>query len=185
MKKALLFFILLVTLLSLVTYACSPKTPIPTVAPQPVTPRATVSSPAQTSQDSWDQIVAAAKKEGTITPYSFIFTGNFATVVARSFEQRYGIKFSPVIGTGTLIMERIRSEQVAGKYIADTFDSAASLVATAKIDGLTVNIGPLPELDNKDKWRADPRLDPEGHFVGTYVITTTIYVNTNLVKPGE
>ena len=83
-------------------------------------------------------------------------------------------------------MERIKSEHRAGKYIADTLDSAISLVNMAKEDGLTVSMGDLPVLREKGVWALiSPRADPEGHLIGWRAGVYPLWINTTLVKPGE
>lgn len=130
-------------------------------------------------------MVSEAKKEGKVSLYTFWITSDAGRAVAEAFERRYGIKVELVTGVGTVLIERIKSEQAAGKYVADTLDSSISLVAMAKDQGLTQRWGNLPVLVERDVWRIPPRVDPEGHIINGGVGHVTTMVNTALVKPGE
>lgn len=170
----------------LVLVSCAPKAP-PTapVAPTPAVP-ATPGVPTITPEEAaWAKVVAEAKKEGRVTPYTFSLTGDIGRAVARAFEDRYGIKVELVTGVGAVLLERIKGEAAAAKYIADTYDTAVTFVAVAKGDGLTQPVADLPILRQKDVWTRHPQLDPEGHIQASGVGALTPYVNNNLVKPGE
>ena len=188
MKGRKLYLVLLAALL-VILGACAPKPsatpqpPVVTPAPAPATSKAPATAPPQVSSE-WEKIVAEAKKEGQVTLYSFGFTGDIGSAVAQGFRNAYGIKVDIVTGIGTVLMERIRSENRAGKFIADTYDTSAVFVAQAKADGLTVNAGELPVL-NENVWQVHPRMDKEGHIYGTTIAVTTVYVNTSLVKAGD
>lgn len=170
-----------------IIFACSPKvtptsslsTPAPIAAPRVV--------PTTSPEDAtWQKVVEAAKKEGTVTLYSFAFTGDVGGIIGRTFEDKYGIKLDFVTGIGTTLMERIKTEQRAQKFIADTLDTSTSFVALAKDDGLTISMGALPNLREKDAWAlAPPTVDTEGHLITTRPATYPSYINTNLVKSGE
>lgn len=170
----------------LVALACAPKSapaPAPTLAPQSAPTAAPQAQPAPVTPSAWDKVVADARKEGQVTPYSFGLTGEVGKVVAEGFQRAYGIRVEITAGIGTVLMERIKSEARAGKFIADTYDTSAAFVAQAKGDGLTVSVGNLPALD--EKWRMHPSLDKERHILGMGAAITSLYVNTTLVKPGE
>ena len=181
MRKKMLF--LTIAALLVIFGACSPK---PATTPQPtvVTPAPTPATAPSQASSEWEKIVAEAKKEGQVTLYSFGFTGDIGSAVAQGFRKAYGIKVDIVTGIGTVLMERIRTENRAGKFIADTYDTSAVFVSQAKADGLTINAGDLPEL-NENVWQVHPRMDKEGHIYGTTIAVTTLYVNTSLVKAGE
>lgn len=187
MKRLLLFVAL--ALVALV--ACTPAvTPPP--APVAPPPASTAAAPAPasnltppTSQDDWAKVMAEAKKEGRVTPYTFFMVGDAGKTVADAFEKKYGIKVEYVTGVGSVLMERIRTEAAAGKYVADTVDTAISIVASIKNAGLTQPWGALPALAEKGVWLADPVADPERHIVTGGVGIMTTFVNTQLVKPAE
>lgn len=176
-----------IALLAIVTsgLACAPR-PTPTPSATPAGPTTPPPQPTPTSPtvSAWDKVVAEARKEGQVTLYSFGFTGDIGSAVAQGFKKAYGIKVELVTGIGTVLMERIKTEHRAGKFIADTYDTSAVFVAQAKGDGLTVSAGELPVLEEK-VWQVHPRMDKEGHILGTTIAVTTLYFNTTMVKQGE
>lgn len=183
------FYLIALAALLVMLGACAPKpsttppTSVVTPAPTTATSKVPATVPPQTSSE-WEKIVAEAKKEGQVTLYSFGFTGDIGSAVAQGFRNAYGIKVDIVTGIGTVLMERIRSEASAKKFIADTYDTSAVFVAQAKAGGLTVSAGELPVL-NENVWQVHPRMDKEGHIFGTTIAVTTLYVNTSLVKAGD
>lgn len=164
-----------VVFLVMAAAACAPR-----VAPAP--PAAT---PTPAAADEWQKVVEAAKKEGQLNPYSFFLTGEPAKAIAQAFEAKYGIKVEMITGVGTVLIERIQGEHAGGKYLADTVDSALSLVATAKTRGLTQSWGNLPSFAETGVWVAHPKTDAEGHIISGGVTHVTPYINTTLVKAGE
>lgn len=175
----------------MIILACTPKPssttppmPAPTTAATPSSDR--VNAPAPTAEESnWAKVVAEAKKEGKATLYTFNFAGDVAGVVAKAFDEKYGIKLEFVTGIGAVLLERMKAEKAARRFIADIYTTAPSWVATAKNEGVTQSIGDLPVFKEKDVWAMAPRLDPEGHILAFGVSRSPPYVNTNLVKPGD
>ena len=111
------FYLAALAALLVMLGACAPKPSKPT--PAVVTPatalatsKAPVTAASQTSSE-WEKIVADAKKEGQVTLYSFGFTGDIGSAVAQGFKKAYGIKVDLVTGIGTVLMERIRTENRA------------------------------------------------------------------------
>lgn len=176
---------LLLAMLACAAPASPPPSPTAITPAQkpPAAPTSTISTPS--SQDAaWAKVVDAAKKEGKVTIYSFNLIGDLAPAITKTFEDKYGIKIEIVTGLGTVLIERLKTEGAAKKYIADAFDTASSLVATAKTTGLTASVGDLPVLAEKDVWYLPPRLDTEGHIIVINPSPTSIYINTKLITPG-
>lgn len=187
-RRLLLLVIFLVP--SLLFGACAPAAAPPSVppasTPASIPVPAAANKPLVPQDDPWARVVAEAKKEGRVTLYTFLFTGDVGKEVSRAFEDKYGIKLEFVTGIGTILIERIKAEQRAGRFIADTLDTAVSLVAIAKEDGLTASMGELPALADKDIWAlSSPRADPEGHIIGIRPTTLPFWINTTAIKPGE
>ena len=168
---------------------CTPRVP---TTPTPVPPQAapalpTMAVPIVSPEDAaWQKVVSEAKREGKVTLYTTGFVGEKGQIVSKSFENRYGIKLEFVTGIATVHIERIKTEHRAKKYIADTLDSSTSNVVMAKEEGLTVSMGDLPVLREKDIWTpVPPNADPEGHLMGYKGGVYPLWVNTARVKPGE
>lgn len=185
------WLIAITVVLLVVSVSCAPRPSLP--PPSSPAPTGTVPSaprgattPVPTAEDAnWAKVVAEAKKEGKATLYTFNFSGDVQGVVAKAFEEKYGIKLEFVTGIGAVLLERMKAEKAARKFIADLYTTAPSWVATAKSEGVTQAIGDLPVLKEKDVWGMPPRLDPEGHILAFGVSRSPPYVNTNLVKPGD
>jgi len=68
--------------------------------------------------DRFERILAAAKKEGTLTLYTTFAAYNLETV-ATDFERRYGVKINPW-RSGTLrVLQRTLNEAKAGRFEVD------------------------------------------------------------------
>lgn len=179
------------TALLIVGLACAPKSaPAPSPAspaPQATSPAPATAAAALSAEDvAWANVVAQAKKEGKVTVYTWAFTGEMGRAVFNAFEERYGIKVEAVTGQGATLIERIKSEAAAKKYIADTLDTSPTAVLTARDMGLTAKgTEDLPVLGQKGVWRTDPRFDPEGHILSIGMGFQTPFINTNRIKPGE
>lgn len=173
--------------------ACAPKaTPAPiatSAPPQAAVAPATQVAPKPTSQDSaWNKIVEAAKKEGTLTHYSYNLVGDAGLAVQRAFEARYGIKLEIVTGRGAEFLERVKTENRIGQRVADTTDGSALHIKNMKLEGLTTNItSDLPVLREKDIWVADIYgIDPQDKNAIAFNFSVyTPYINTRIIKPGE
>ncbi len=190
MKRFLFPGLLLVAILSFFLVACS-TTPAPVPAPAPE-PRVTsapqpVSAPALTAeQKAWEDVVAAAKKEGTVTVYSYGWRGDIGTNIAKAFEQKYGIKVEVITGRGSEFIERLKVEQRNNRMVADMFEGGTPHGVNIKKAGLTVSSASLPAIKDVNAFVASPFTpDPEGHVLAYNIFVYSPYVNTNLVKPGE
>lgn len=183
-------YVIALALVVLSSMACAPKsTPAP--APQSAPPKAGPAARApggpviSPEEAAWNQIVDEAKKEGEVTLYTFSFTGDIGKAVAQAFEAEYGIKVGFVTGVGATLVERIKSEQAASKYFADTVDTSIVQVLMLKQDSMTQSRGTVPALREKGAWIADPSGDVEGHVVAMRSTILTPYINTQLVEPKD
>src|SRR5689334_2146901 len=74
---------------------------------------------AHAQSSDWDKVVAAGKKEGKVVLYNSANGASYFTNVIRSFEQKYGITVDSLDLRASELTERIRAEQVAGRYLGD------------------------------------------------------------------
>src|ERR1700749_494822 len=74
---------------------------------------------AQAQGSDWDKVVAAGKKEGKVVLYNSANGASYFTNIIRSFEQKYGITVDSLDLRASELSERIRAEQVAGRYLGD------------------------------------------------------------------
>ena len=131
----------------------------------------------------WDQTVAAAKKEGSLTIYETqIGAKNYADAIA-GFTKQYGIKVNTLEVRVTELTMRLQSEQAAGKYLADVQMQGWPIVVSQAASGGIEKLGPLPNTANL---RRD--LDPYAHSDyadACFLQGVGILVNTDLVKPAD
>ncbi len=133
------------------------------------------------AEDGWDKIVAEAKREGHVVLYS-AFVGMAAhQTLKRDFEANYGITVEILEARASEIRERIRIEQVAGRFTADVSENGRT-TTTLQIeqDHVFDPFGPLPSLGHlKPEFRADEIRLP------AFAIAYGILANTRLVKPED
>lgn len=183
MRKLQIVGGLLLTLV-LILSACAPKsTSTPAPAPQPSPSPAPAPSP---QAGSWDAVLAAAKKEGTVTVYNVL--GSDLEQALRTGMKQYGVGVQTVGGTGGELELRITTEQRAKAYIADILISGWTNNAnTVKAGYGQPTAAALPALGQTDVWRQNPgSYDPTKN---TYVfgtgVNTAIIINTDFVRKGE
>lgn len=195
MKKGFLGVKLMVALLIISGFiaACAPtaapqSSTGPAVAPvAPVTSPSEVKAPVQSAEDAaWEKIIAAAKKEGYVTIYSYNFVGDVGIAISRAFKDKYGIKAEIVTGRGAEFLERIKTEQRTGKQDGDFTEGSQVHLMNMKVSGITISSKDIPVLKEKDAWRSNPlAYDPDGYLLGYYFSYYGPFVNTNMIKPAD
>jgi iron(III) transport system substrate-binding protein len=139
---------------------------------------------------SWDQIEAAANKEGSVTVYSLSTIppdqlDRFRAVWAKSYPN---IKVD--LTSGLLpsdVVAKVSTEQDAKAYNADVAQLGGTTGRQLEQLGDVAPFLP-PAMDDKNvKWRVDPVQDVahKGGLLAGTLTYVPIWVNTNLVKPGE
>jgi len=138
----------------------TPTTAPPTATPTPLPPGATplpTNTPAPTPTpdtfpDEWAELVAAAKKEGTVIlalSGSDSRTGRFAF---GTFERQFGIKVIATSGSGADNVNRILAERSRGRYTVDIVTVSGGSQERLVQAGGYVPIEPLlihPEVLNR------------------------------------
>lgn len=197
MKKNISFVLLIGIIVFTILAACAPKTAPATSptqiantapAPAPVSAPTSNISPSTSQDDAWAKTVQAAQKEGKVTVYAYLFTGDVGLALSQAFKQRYGIQLDIVTGRGAEFIERIKTEKRMGSIVGDLHQGNIINARIMKDEGLTANIASeLPVLREKDAWVIDILAgDPQDKEIFCFNISTyTPWVNTNLVKPGE
>ena len=198
MKKIPVLVAIILILLPLLL-SCAPKTASPPTAlqttpvPQPtataVAPTATAPKPAtpavSDADAEWAKVLEAAKKEGKVTLYTFLFGAQHSKVTETAFHEKYpDIELEWVPLSTAVRVERIKTETRMGTYIADTSDGSAPFQANLKKEGLTQSLGTLPST-KESPWPISPIRDKEGHIVSIALSITSLWANATLVKPGE
>jgi len=139
---------------------------------------AAAQSAAQSDQE-WEAVVAAAKKEGKLVFYNGT-TVVVPRLITKAFEQKYGIQVDVAEGSPSAVRERVRSEQAAGRAIGDVHLVGITTGAPEKAAGTYEPHGYIP---NARKLPA--RFKDDGYMLGVTISRFAILMNTRLVKPED
>jgi iron(III) transport system substrate-binding protein len=154
---------------------------------------APTTAPAQTGQSSaWDQLVAAAQKEGKV-----VVSGPPApdanTKLPAAFKQRFNIDLEYLGGNSSQLASRIQAERAAGQYSIDVSLGGPDTVYGTFLPNKWLDpLKPvliLPEvIDPKvwptgGPWFRDPGGDTSLQLFNT--VAPVGYINTSLVSAGE
>ncbi|MBF8265016.1 MAG: putative binding protein component of ABC iron transporter precursor [Dehalococcoidia bacterium] len=188
MKRWFLVFSIAIIVLLV---ACTPQTlpappaPAPTAPIKAPVPASDITSP--TSQDpAWAKVIESARKEGTVNVYTWGWTGDTGVSIAKAFKSRYGISLNLITGRGAEFIARIKTETRMNNITADIFEGAGAHSENMRLEGLLTPAGDLPVLRDKSVFTVDPfLLNGEGYYLVDNQSFLALYVNTNLVKPGE
>jgi iron(III) transport system substrate-binding protein len=141
---------------------------------------------------TWDQTLAAARKEGKVVIVGSPHPEMRNEVIPR-FTARYGISVDFIAGKSGENVERVRIERASGIFAVDAFMVGSStslnvLYADKMIDPL-LPLLILPEVTDGAKWKAGrpPFIDPDGRYILRLfsTIDSLVFINTDLVKPEE
>ncbi|MBI4287819.1 MAG: extracellular solute-binding protein [Chloroflexi bacterium] len=189
MKRRLSLALGVVGLVSLMS-TCAPKpvappAPAPTAAPATPAPASKLSS--ATAQDAaWDKVIATAKKEGVVTVYSFFYVGDMGKDMARTFQQRYGIRVEILASPGRQTVEKLKVEQAVKQPVADVVNTGTSSATEISVAGLGENVWrELPSLKDRSAFLIDPVYSPSGDLLFSSLTLVAPAINTSLVKPQD
>ena len=141
---------------------------------------------------SWDELVAAAKKEGTVAVSGT--NGNaYREFFVNRFQEAYpGIKVEGVFASTADRQSRLMLERQAGKYTTDIWASAGGAsFFDFKKSGTMVPLPPqlvLPEVTNTANWFENhlwwvDKSEPYTYAMPTGSVIPVVYVNPNMVDP--
>ena len=137
---------------------------------------------AQTAAE-WDQVIAAAKKEGKVVVYSGYVSPDTHEAIAKAFDRNYGITIDYLTARGTELRERIRSEQASSRFVGDVLHNAQTLLELTHAADKPLQVhGGIP-ASSRVKAEFRPRINE--FWVPIFTINYGFLVNNNLVKPGE
>ncbi|GAK55560.1 hypothetical protein U27_02394 [Candidatus Vecturithrix granuli] len=134
---------------------------------------------------SWDDIIAAAKEEGSLTFYAW-WGEQFWKMAGEQFEQKYGIKTKIVIADGSATMDKILSEK--NKEVG-TID--AILIGGARVKvGMDAGVfygpiqGIIPDADKLDPKlsKVQEGVETKGYLVPIYRNQTGLLYNPDRVS---
>jgi len=150
-----------------------------------------VSAPPGSGGSAWDQLVAAAKREGKVVVKGPP-TAAVRTELPAAFRQRFGIEMEYVGGPSGEAVTQMASERKAGLYSTDVVLSGADSMYTGfygqkMLDPLKPALVLADALD-ASKW-PDGQLwfmDPEGQYILRLnaSLNRAMQINTEQIKPG-
>ena len=145
------------------------------------------------TRTEWENLVAAAEKEGQLV----VYTGGEAseTKIEEAFQSAYPrIKVTSLTGRGSQLGPRIIAERRAEKYLVDFFiggkGTAYSVLHPAKALAPIQPLLVLPEVLDQSKWWQGKHkyADAEGKYILVFVgsgSVVEIRYNNKLVNPKE
>lgn len=191
---------LLLILLPLIGAGCtsaqvSTPAPVSTTAPA-ATPKVTPAPEKPTAaadawQKRWDDTLAAAKKEGTVTIYGEL-ASEAKQGLTEAFKKNYGINVEIVTGTAADIATRYIQETTRDLYLADVlFNGDTTFINVIKPKNVLAKMEPnliLPDTKDAKLWPggAIPYLDNDKTIIESTVGRNPFaIINTDMVKPDE
>ncbi len=142
-------------------------------------------------EEEWERVKAAARKEGKV-----VITGNVgpgAAVLRKVLNEKFGINPEFMIGRGSEVIQRIKSEQSAGVYTFDVIlSSTMNIILYLKPAGGVERIDTaliLPEVKDPKLWYQGkiPWVDVEKryHLAFFAVPKSGVVVNSQMVKQKD
>lgn len=137
---------------------------------------------AQTFDEKFADLIAAAKKEGQVTWYnSALETGGRS--FAKVFENRFGVRLNHSFMVGSPNLERFRAESRSGNHVADVFTMADSALMLEAINEKLI----VPyKVDTYAKFSKDWMIETgEGIAYPTSRVQMALMFNTAVLSADE
>lgn len=139
------------------------------------------------TNQSWDQVIAAAKKEGVVVWSSYAGAGTAEEQQAKGFERLYGIKVQAAPARTGDFEARWNAERAAGKASIDIRSSGSTENRSLAARGLDQPFGILPAaVEPGVPWIVDPLIDVKagnGHTLMFNAGGYFLLVNNKLCPP--
>jgi iron(III) transport system substrate-binding protein len=172
----------------------------PTSAPAAAKPTAASGAPATAAQpaaaaqtQSDDELIAKAKQEGEVVIYLGRAGSRQMLDAFKPFEEKYGIKATPVIGSGSENAAKALAERDTGLYSGDVWMGGLTTMNTTLLPkGAFDPIDPLlqwPEVKDAStqleghRWYGDK--DNKYIILFSATVSNLLAYNTDLVNPDE
>lgn len=170
--------------------ACGPTptaTPAPPAAPSPTPPTTTA------WQKTWEDWLAAAKKEGKLVIYSVFVSAELRQALTDGFKKTYGIDAEILATRGTEAYERLIKEREAGITVADLhlgppLFPLIQLMPASVLDPIPPTLI-LPEVVDQKLWYGGKHqyVDEAGQYIFSLPggVGRFLTINTGMVKAEE
>lgn len=137
------------------------------------------SSPA--SAQSWNDVPAAARKEGKVVVYSAHVGNPLLKAMGDAFTARYGVAVERLEARASELRERTRVEYAAGRHVADvTFTSSGQALVIDQEDKVFARRPASPNAAGLKQGLRDDEV-----FAPVMSLNYGLLVNTALVKAEE
>ena len=104
-------------------------------------------APAFAQSPEWDQVIAAAKKEGLVRLYTGMVGSTATPATANAFRAKYGIRVEVLEVRASELRERVRTELVANRVLSDAMWTSAVQTRQFAAEDRTIQaFGALPNL---------------------------------------
>jgi iron(III) transport system substrate-binding protein len=145
-----------------------------------------------TPQKQWDDVLAAARREGKV-----VVVGSPDPVmrnkVIPAFTARYGVQVAYIAGGSGELVGRFRVERSSGMYSVDVYmagnDTTANTLYPEKMIDPLKPLMILPETVDPVKWKEGKLrfIDPEGQRILQLFnsVNDILFFNSDYVKPEE
>ncbi|MBI4329981.1 MAG: ABC transporter substrate-binding protein [Chloroflexi bacterium] len=189
MNKFLLRLVLMICF-PVAALACG-RGPAMSPAPPPTIKPVVDGASRLTAQTRWEDLVAAARKEGTLT-VAHSAGPQVTNPLKESFRKKFGIELEMTVGRADAQFEKISTERRAGLRTTDIYGlGGTTQTMLFKPAGFLSPLEPvlvLPEVTNPLAWKGGklPYLDQDRTVfapIGMYY--RGILVNTDIVKKGQ
>lgn len=128
-----------------------------------------------------DPVLAAAKKEGPLVWYTSLSSGS---VLAKKFEETYGIRVKAVVNAGATVQAQFNAETSAGNASADVVTSGDSSFAGANVANKTM-LAARQVVTGFNDYYPERWMRNNGDSAIAAILPTGFAYNTKLVKESE
>ena len=132
------------------------------------------------AQEAPAAMVEAAKKEGRVVWYTSYVSPQLHDQVKKNFERKYGITVDLLNVRASELEERLRSEQSAGRFVADMIQHGQASITRLYRAGQVQEYGDVPNTANMIEGQQAEKWE-----IGSLITGYSIMVNANMVTPEE
>jgi iron(III) transport system substrate-binding protein len=144
-----------------------------------IAPLVTV-GPASAQDAEWVKVIEAARKEGKVSLYTSTAGAAFHVAVMRTFEAKYGIPIELLDVRASELRERVRTEQISGRYLGDATQNGQATLFRQEQEGVLQPHGGIANVAN-----LLPAHVATAIRVPSYVLAYGILINSTLIKPPD
>ena len=132
------------------------------------------------AQEAPAALVEAAKKEGRVVWYTSYVSPQLHDLVKKNFERKYGIPVDLLNVRASELEERLRSEQAAGRFVADVIQHGQASITRLFRAGQVQEYGDVPNTVNMIEGQSAAKWE-----IGSLITGYSMMVNANMVSPEE